>query len=105
VNDSDRKHVSLSQQAIVFLESYKRTHALPNFSATVERAASALKREALIEGYEQFAADHVVFLEMQLEAESWLAAPMLEVDQTLEDDTELYTQVQSALRVQFVTGL
>jgi hypothetical protein len=78
MNDSHRKHVSLSQEAIVFLESYQRTHALPNFSATVERAAAALKREALIEGYEQFAADYAAYPEMQLEAESWLEAPMLE---------------------------
>ena len=78
MNDSRRRHVSLSPEAIVFLESYQRTHALPNFSATVERAAAALKREALIEGYEQFAADYATSLDMQREAESWLAAPMLE---------------------------
>jgi hypothetical protein len=78
MSDSHRKHVSLSEEAIGFLESYQRTHALPNFSATVERAAAALKREALIAGYEQFAADYAASSKMQLEAQSWLEAPMLE---------------------------
>jgi hypothetical protein len=79
MNESHRKHVSLSQEVIAFLESYQRTHGLPNFSATIERAADALKRESLIEGYEQFAADYSASSDMQREAETWLEAPMLEV--------------------------
>ncbi len=78
MNDPQRKHVSLTQEVLFFLESYQRDHDLPNFSVTVERAAAALKREALIEGYEQFAADYIASTAMQSEAENWLSAPMLE---------------------------
>ena len=75
---SYRKHVSLSEEAIAFLESYQRTHQLPNFSATIERAAQALKRQTMIEGYEQFAVDYASSSELQQEAQSWLEIPMLE---------------------------
>ena len=78
MNGSHRKHVSLSEEAIVFLESYQRTHQLPNFSATIERAAQALKRQTIIEGYEQFARDYDNTSELQLDAQSWLDIPMLE---------------------------
>jgi hypothetical protein len=78
MSDSHRKHVSLSEEAIVFLESYQRTHQLPNFSATVERAAQALKRQTMIEGYEQFAFDYANSSELQQDAQSWLEIPMLE---------------------------
>lgn len=79
MNDAARKHVSLSQETVFFLEIYQRDHDLPNFSATLERAVAALKREALKTGYEAFAADYSASTAMQSEAESWLSAPMLEV--------------------------
>ena len=79
MNDAARKHVSLSRETVFFLEIYQRDYDLPNFSATLERAAVALKREVLKTGYEAFAADYSASTAMQSEAESWLSAPMLEV--------------------------
>jgi hypothetical protein len=41
MNETRRKHVSLSQEVIVFLENFQREHQLPNFSATIEHAVNA----------------------------------------------------------------
>lgn len=73
-----RKHITLPKSVNDFLEHYQQTHNLPNFSATIEAAAEALKKEALIIGYEQFAADYGASPVMQKEAESWLGIPMEE---------------------------
>jgi hypothetical protein len=81
MNETHRKHVSLSQEVVVFLENFQREHRLPNFSATIEHAANALKREMLITGYEQFANDFANSFEMQIEAQTWLETPMLESKQ------------------------
>ena len=78
MNESHRKHISLSKEATVFLESYQRTHRLANFSATIERAAQALKRQTMIEGYEQFTLHYADSSELQREAQSWLEIPLLE---------------------------
>ncbi len=78
MNETHRKHVSLSHEVNSFLENFQRDHQLPNFSATIEHAANALKREMLIAGYEQFANDFANFKEMQIDAQTWLEAPMLE---------------------------
>ena len=84
VLDYDHERCSMKTRFFIpknrfFLEIYQRDHDLPNFSATLERAAVALKREALKTGYEAFAADYSASTAMQSEAESWLSAPMLEV--------------------------
>ena len=73
-----RKHVVLSRSANEFLESYQASHNLPNFSATIEAAAKALKQQSLIAGYEQFAKDYAASETMQQEAETWLGQPMEE---------------------------
>jgi hypothetical protein len=81
MNETHRKHISLSHEVNLFLENFQRDHQLPNFSATIEHAANALKREMLIAGYEQFASDYANSKEMQIEAQTWLEAPMLESKQ------------------------
>jgi hypothetical protein len=81
MNETHRKHISLSHEVNSFLENFQREHRLPNFSATIEHAANALKREMLIVGYEQFASDFANSFEMQIEAQTWLELPMLEHQQ------------------------
>jgi hypothetical protein len=81
MNETHQKHISLSHEVNSFLESFQREHGLPNFSATIEYAANALKRETLIVGYEQFANDFANSNEMQFAAQTWLELPMLEHQQ------------------------
>lgn len=73
-----RKHITLPKSAYEFLEDYQRREGLPNFSASVEAAVNALKRQSLVTGYRQFAADYAGSKEMQKEAEGWLEQPMEE---------------------------
>ena len=73
-----RKHIVLSKSVNEFLENYQASHNLPNFSATIEAAAKALKQQSLIAGYEQFAKDYAASEAMQREAETWLGQPMEE---------------------------
>ena len=73
-----RKHITLPKSAYDFLTDYQRREGLANFSATVEAAIDALKRQSLAAGYEQFAADYEASEEMQKEAETWLNLPMEE---------------------------
>ena len=67
-----RKHVALPKSAYDFLTDYQRREGLASFSATIEVAIEALRKQNLIFGYEQFAADYAVSEEMQKEAEVWL---------------------------------
>lgn len=78
MESTQRKHIVLSKSVSEFLENYQAAHNLPNFSATIEAAANALRRESLIAGYEQFAKDYAASKAMQKEAEQWLGQPMEE---------------------------
>ena len=71
-----RKHITLPKSTYDFLTDYQRRENLSNFSATIEAAAEALKKQSLIAGYEQFAADYAASETMQKEAEAWLDKPM-----------------------------
>jgi hypothetical protein len=73
-----RKHITLPKATLDFLEDYQQQQGLPNFSATIEAAANALKKQSVIAGYEQFAADYAVSNDMKKEAEVWLEHPMEE---------------------------
>ena len=71
-----RKHITLPKSAYDFLRDYQRREGLATFSATIEVAVTALKKQSLIAGYEQFAADYVASRDMQIEADTWLELPM-----------------------------
>lgn len=71
-----RKHITLPKTVYDFLAEYQRREGLANFSATIEAAVEALKKQSLIAGYEQFAADYAASTAMQQEAETWLKVPM-----------------------------
>ena len=71
-----RKHITLPKSAYDFLAEYQQREGLANFSATVEAAVEALRKQSLIAGYKQFAADYAASREMQEEAETWLELPM-----------------------------
>ena len=73
-----RKHITLPKSTYDFLTEYQRREKLSNFSATIEAAVEALKKQSLISGYEQFAADYAASEKMQAEAEAWLDKPMEE---------------------------
>lgn len=73
-----RKHITLPKSTYDFLADYQRREGLANFSATIEVAVEALKKQSLIAGYEQFAADYAASEAMQEEAEAWLDRPMEE---------------------------
>ncbi|MEM7736980.1 MAG: hypothetical protein AAF267_14445 [Deinococcota bacterium] len=72
------KHITLAQSTHDFLVDYQHRAGLSNFSATIEAAVDALKKQSRIEGYQQFAADYQVSTKMQQEAEAWLDAPLEE---------------------------
>ena len=76
---TQRRHVTLKDPTAQFLEQYQRLHKLPHFSASVEAAVEALRRQTLSEGYTAFARDYEASAEMQREAELWLERPMEEV--------------------------
>jgi hypothetical protein len=71
-----RKHITLPKSAYEFLENYQQREGLPNFSATIEAAVNALKKQSVIAGYEKFAADYATSKKMQQEAQEWLELPM-----------------------------
>ncbi len=75
---AQRRHVTLSPEIVAYLEQYQQAHGLPNFSATVEAAAQALRRFERVQSYEEFARDYAEDPAMQEEAEPWLNAPMEE---------------------------
>jgi hypothetical protein len=78
MNNTQRRHIILPTSTLEFLEDYQRRQGLPNFSATIEAAVHALKRQSIIAGYDQFAADYATSKEMQKEADTWLDLPMEE---------------------------
>lgn len=78
MSQAHRKHVVFDPQVISFLEHYQQRHNLPSFSAAVEAAAHALRRQELRTEYEQFARDYAQDREAQTEAEAWLGLPMQE---------------------------
>ena len=71
-----RKHISLPERTVRFLEAYQSRHQLTSFSATVEAAASALEMLELEASYRAFAQDFSQSPAAQLEAETWLGFPM-----------------------------
>ena len=71
-----RKHITLTQSTYKFLTEHQHREKLPSFSAAIEAAAEALKKQDLIAGYEQFAADYAASKEMKEEAAAWLNKPM-----------------------------
>lgn len=73
-----RKHITLPKSAYEFLTDYQRREGLATFSATVEAAVEALKKQSLIAGYKQFSADYAASRDMHREAETWLELPMEE---------------------------
>ena len=73
-----RKHITLPKSAYEFLINYQHREGLSTFSATVEAAVEALRKQSLIAGYEQFAADYAASRDLQKEAQSWLELPMEE---------------------------
>ncbi len=73
-----RKHITLPKSAYEFLRDYQRSEGLATFSATVEAAVEALKKQSLVAGYEQFAADYAASRDLQEEAETWLDLPVEE---------------------------
>lgn len=78
VENTLRKHITLPKSDYEFLENYQHRQGLPNFSATIEAAVAALKKQSLISGYEQFATDYAASKTMQKEADTWLDLPMEE---------------------------
>ena len=70
-----RKHITLPKSTYDFLADYQRRENL-SFSATIEAAVEALKKQNLVAGYEQFAEDYAASEEMQKEAAAWLDKPM-----------------------------
>lgn len=71
-----RKHITLPKSAYDFLSDYRRREGLSSFSAAVEAAVEALRKQSLIVGYQRYAADYAASKEMQEEAETWLGLPM-----------------------------
>lgn len=76
MESTSRRHITLPKSTYEFLEDYQRREGLPNFSATIEAAVNALKKQSVVAGYEQFAADYAASKTMQKEADTWLDLPM-----------------------------
>jgi hypothetical protein len=78
MENTQRRHITLPTSTLEYLEDYQRLKGLPNFSATIEAAVQALKKENLISGYKEFANNYANSKKMQEEAESWLELSMEE---------------------------
>lgn len=76
MTQAHRKHISISPQAVRYLEEFRSQRGLGSFSDAVEQAVLALQAQELRREYERFAQDYAADPEGQQEAEEWLNLPM-----------------------------